>query len=200
MMSLLLALAGASAFPYQSLATPASCTAPDWPREALRYEIEGTTTLEFRIGGDGQVRNAVVRASSGWAMLDQAALAGLARCRFKPGLEAARAGTVFPIQYAWRLEGPAPLRPVLQPGSCKPSPRISGYDNLDQRRSAQAGIKLRFLVDGAGQARGIVAETGGFAPQVVRDAVDYVASCRFGIAPGASGERTDTSYGWVLLR
>lgn len=200
MLSLLLALAGASAFPYQSLATPASCTAPAWPREALRYEIEGTTTLEFRIGSDGAVRDAVVRGGSGWAMLDQAALAGLGRCRFKPGLGAARDGTVFPIQYAWRLDGPAPLRPVLVPGSCKPSPHIAGYENLDQRRSARSGIKLRFLVGPDGQARGIVAEQGGFAPQVVRDAVDYVSTCRFGIAPGASGERTDTSYGWVLLK
>ncbi|MCE3263787.1 MAG: hypothetical protein K0R43_2866 [Pseudoduganella sp.] len=200
MLSWLLALAQASAFPYQSLATPASCTVPAWPREALRYEIEGVTTLEFRIGPDGAVRHAALRASSGWAILDQAALAGLARCRFKPGLEEARDGTVFPLQYAWRLEGPAPLRPVLQPGSCKPAPRIAGYVNLDQRRSAQAGIKLRFLVDADGQARGIVAEPGGFAPPVVRDAIDYLASCRFGIAPGASGERTDTSYGWVLLK
>lgn len=200
MLALLLALAGAGTFPYQSLATPASCTLPAWPREALRYEIEGVTTLEFSIGADGAVRKAAVRGGSGWAILDQAALAGLARCRFKPGLEAARSGTVFPIQYAWRLEGPAPLRPVLQAGSCKPAPRIAGYVNFDQRRSAQAGIRLRFLVGEDGQARGIVAEPGGFAPQVVRDAVDYLSTCRFGIAPGASGERTDTSYGWVLLR
>ncbi|WP_342119093.1 energy transducer TonB [Pseudoduganella sp. OTU4001] len=200
MLSLLLALAGASAFPYQSLATPASCTVPAWPREALRYEIEGVTTLEFRIGPDGAVLKPVVRGGSGWTILDQAALEGLARCRFKPGLEESRNGTVFPIQYAWKLDGPAPLRPVLLAGSCKPARRIAGYVNLDQRRSAQAGIKLRFLVGADGQARGIVAEPGGFAPQVVRDAVDYVAGCRFGIAPGASGERTDTSYGWVLLK
>lgn len=196
MLALLLALAQTSAFPYASLATPASCTVPAWPREALRYEIEGVSTLEFRIGADGAVRAAALRASSGWAILDQAALAGLARCRFQPGLEAARNGTVFPLQYAWRLEGPAPLRPVLQPGSCQPSPRSAGYVNLDQRRGGQAGIKLRFLVGPDGQARGIVPEAGGFAPQVVRDAVDYVASCRFGIAPGG----TDTSYGWVLLK
>lgn len=200
MLSLLLALAGAGAFPYESLATPASCTVPEWPREAVRYEIEGVTLLEFRIGADGAVRDAVVRGSSGWAMLDQAALAGLARCRFKHGLAAARDGTVFPIQYAWKLDGPPPLRPVLIPGSCKPARRIAGYANFDQRPSGQAGVKLRFLVGEDGQPRGIVAEQGGFAPAVVRDAVDYLSTCRFGIAPDASSERTDTSYGWVLLR
>jgi len=101
MLPLLLALAGASAFPYESLATPASCTVPEWPREAVRYEIEGTTVLQFQVGADGAVRHAEVKQGSGWSLLDQAALAGLARCRFKPGLAAAREGTVYPLQYAW---------------------------------------------------------------------------------------------------
>lgn len=200
MLPLLLALGAASAFPYQSLATPASCTAPEWPREALRYEIEGVTTLQFQIGADGAVRNAQVKQGSGWRILDQAALAGLARCRFKPGLEAAREGTEFPIQYAWKLEGPAPQRPMLVPGSCKPAPHIAGYADLDQRRGLQAGVKLRFYVGPDGQARGIVAEHTGFVPQVEQDAAAYLASCRFGFAPGPAAARTDTSYGWVLLK
>lgn len=151
MLSLLLALAGASAFPYESLATPASCTLPEWPREAVRYEIEGSTALQFQVGADGAVRNAEVKQGSGWTILDQAALAGLARCRFKPGLAAARDGTVFPLQYAWTLEGPAPLRPMLLPGSCGPSQRFLRYDNLDQRPDGRASIKLRFLVDAEGK-------------------------------------------------
>ncbi|WP_426170447.1 energy transducer TonB [Pseudoduganella sp. R-34] len=200
MLSLLLALAGASAFPYESLATPASCTVPEWPREAVRYEIEGTTTLQFQVGPDGAVRNAHVKQGSGWSILDQAALAGLARCRFKPGLLAAREGTVFPLQYAWTLEGPAPLRPVLIPGSCKAEPHIAGYANFDQQAELRAGVKVRFLVGSDGVPRNIIPEPGRYAPQVVRDAVAYVAGCRFGIAPGASGERTDTSFGRVLLK
>jgi len=199
MLSLLLAMATASAFPYQSLTT-AGCVTPDWPREALRYEIEGTTTLQFQISIDGTVQQAQVSQGSGWTILDQAAMRGLARCRFKPGLPDARAGTWFPIQYAWTLEGPAPLRPVLLQGSCRASPRIAGYANLDQRPDARAGVKLRFLVAADGAPRNIVPEAGNFGPQVVRDAVDYLAGCRFGISPGASGERTDTSYGRVLLR
>lgn len=200
MLSLLLALAGASAFPYESLATPPSCTVPEWPREAVRYEIEGVTTLEFRIGRDGAVRGAAVRSGSGWAILDQAALAGLARCRFKPGLEAARDGEAIAIQYAWKLEGPAPLRPMLLPGSCAPSRRFLRYDNLDQRPDGRAAVKLRFLVGEDGSAQRIVAEPGYFAPEVVHDAVGWLQTCRFGISPKASGARTDTSFGRVVLR
>lgn len=200
MLPLLLALAGASAFPYESLATPASCTVPEWPREALRYEIEGTTTLQFQVGADGAVRNAEVKQGSGWTLLDQAALAGLARCRFKPGLAAAREGTVFPLQYAWTLEGPAPLRPMLLPGSCGPSQRFLRYDNLDQRPDGRASIKLRFLVDAGGKAQRIVPEAAHFDAAVVRDAVSWLQTCRFGISPRASGARTDTSFGRVVLR
>lgn len=200
MLSLLLALAAASAFPYESLATPASCTVPEWPREAVRYEIEGTTTLQFQVGGDGAVRNAQVRQGSGWSILDQAALAGLARCRFKPGLAAAREGTVFPLQYAWTLEGPAPLRPMLLPGSCGPSQRFLRYDNLDQRPDGRASIKLRFLVDPEGKAQRIVPEAAQFDAVVVRDAVNWLQTCRFGISLKASGARTDTSFGRVVLR
>ncbi|KQV45458.1 MULTISPECIES: energy transducer TonB [unclassified Duganella] len=200
MLSLLLALAAASAFPYESLATPASCTLPEWPREAVRYEVEGTTTLQFQLGADGAVRNAQVRQGSGWGILDQAALAGLARCRFKPGLAAAREDTVFPLQYAWTLEGPAPLRPMLLPGSCGPSQRFLRYDNLDQRPDGRASIKLRFLVDAEGKARRIVPEAAHFDAAVVRDAVSWLQTCRFGISPKASGARTDTSFGRVVLR
>jgi protein TonB len=200
MVSLLLALAGASAFPYASLATPASCTVPEWPREAVRYEIEGATTLQFQIGPDGAVRNAQVQQGSGWAILDQAALAGLARCRFKPGLEAAREGAVFPIQYAWTLEGPPPLRPTLVPGSCGPSRHFLRFDSLDQRADGRAAIKLRFLVDAQGKAQRIVAEPAYFEAAVVRDAVAWLQTCRFGTAPKAGGARTDTSFGWVVLR
>lgn len=201
MLSLLLALAGgAGAFPYEALATKASCTIPEWPREALRYELEGTTSLQFQIGVDGAVRNASVRQGSGWAILDQAALAGLARCRFKPELAAARDGTEYTIQYAWRLEGPAPLRPMLLRGSCARSPRFLRYDNFDQRRDGRAAIKLRFLVGEDGGAQRIVDEPGQFGPHVVRDAVDWLQTCRFGIPPKARGGRTDTSFGWVVLR
>jgi len=200
MLSLLMALAGASAFPYQSLASPASCTAPEWPREALRYEIEGVTTLQFQIGLDGAVRHAQVKQGSGWAILDQAALAGLARCRFKPGLEAAREGAEFPIQYMWTLEGPAPLRPMLLPGSCAPSRHFLRYENFDQRADNRAFVKLRFLVDAEGKPQRIVPEASQFGPEVVRDAVSWLQTCRFGIASKAGGARTDTSFGRVVLR
>jgi len=199
MLPLLLALASAGAFPYQALTT-AGCVTPQWPREALRYEIEGSTTLQFQLALDGTVQQARVQQGSGWTILDQAAMQGLARCRFKPGLAEAREGAWFPLRYQWTLEGPAPLRPVLVAGSCQASPHIARYDDLDLHADGRAGIRVRFLVGADGRAHHIVPEPGRFAAPVVRDAVAWLQTCRFGISAKASGERTDTSFGTVVLR
>ena len=54
----------ANAFPAKLLASPSSCTTPDWPVEARRYEVEGITLLHFHINADGQIEDAKVAASS----------------------------------------------------------------------------------------------------------------------------------------
>ncbi len=65
--------------------TPAAtCAKPRLPRAMEKDEIEGTTILSFQIGADGKPINARVARSSGWAVLDEAALESLALCDFNP--------------------------------------------------------------------------------------------------------------------
>ena len=64
--------------------TPINCPPPAWPREALRYELEGTTTAEVLIGDDGKAHGQRVYESSGWDLLDDATLSMMAACRFTP--------------------------------------------------------------------------------------------------------------------
>jgi len=88
----------------------ANCPKPEWPRDALRYELDGTTTLRYVVGADGRATSAVVEKSSGWKALDDAALNNLAGCVFKaPTPE----GVTMPTQYVWRLDEERPLRPLL---------------------------------------------------------------------------------------
>lgn len=83
-----------------------SCSKPVWPRQALREEQTGTVTLRFLIGADGFVENSQLELTSGYPLLDFAALEGIERCRFK-------AATVNGVpqagwqrmQYVWTLEG-----------------------------------------------------------------------------------------------
>ncbi len=82
-----------------------TCAKPEWPKEALRNEQTGTVTLAFRIGPDGAVMESVVKKSSGYPLLDEAARTGLLKCQFKPAVVNGRAEAAWlKMQYVWTLE------------------------------------------------------------------------------------------------
>lgn len=58
--------------------------APAYPRQALRKRQEGTVVLLADVRANGTVENARVESSSGFPLLDDAALDALERWRFKP--------------------------------------------------------------------------------------------------------------------
>jgi protein TonB len=82
-----------------------SCSKPDYPRNSLRNEEEGTVTLQFLIGVDGSVVDSKVEKSSGHRALDRAAQRALSQCRFKPGMiDGKPQQTWTKVQYVWKLE------------------------------------------------------------------------------------------------
>jgi protein TonB len=58
--------------------------APAYPRQALRKRQEGTVVLLADVRADGTVEKARVESSSGFPLLDDAALDAVERWRFKP--------------------------------------------------------------------------------------------------------------------
>ena len=195
-----LAIPGAvQAAPLPTL-SPESCVRPAYPREAIRYELEGITTLRFRLAPDGRVAGVQVAKSSGWAMLDQAVVQSLQACRFTPAQAAQAGGAALPVQYVWSLDGEHALRPHLVPGSCPATGPFAAFQPYDDKASGPDGVKVRLLVDPSGQPRGVKPEGTKLAPAFADALVRYVESCRFGFDPALKGERTDTAYGRVVLR
>ncbi|MRW87172.1 TonB family protein [Pseudoduganella sp. FT26W] len=85
-----------------------TCVKPEWPKESLRHEEQGTVQLAFLIGTDGSVRESRVERSTGHPLLDQAAQDSLARCKFKPGTENGQpVETWTRMQYVWKIDGPS---------------------------------------------------------------------------------------------
>lgn len=88
-----------------------TCAKPEWPKEALRKEQTGTVTLAFLIDADGSIGDSKVTRSSGFPLLDEAAINGLRRCHFKPGTVDGRAASAWmQMQYVWTIEGPAKVK------------------------------------------------------------------------------------------
>ena len=189
----------AKAFPAKLLASPETCTTPDWPREARRYEVEGITLLHFRIGTNGNIEDAKVAASSSWKLLDDAALRSLVKCQFKAGLDEAERDMVFPIQFVWTLAGPAGNRPQMLPDSCPVSSRFSTFQPFDRRPTDKEGVLMRFLVNQYGEPFSIKAEAYGPDQALAEEAMKYVVGCKFAVDPSLPGEKTDTVFGRVLV-
>ncbi|WUR12663.1 M56 family metallopeptidase [[Empedobacter] haloabium] len=83
----------------------ATCAKPAWPAEALAAKQTGTVTLRFLIDRDGSVADSQVRKSSGHPSLDEAARAGIAKCRFKPASNGGKPVKAWNMmQYVWVLE------------------------------------------------------------------------------------------------
>lgn len=67
--------------------TWSQCEYPKYPRESLRYEQTGDVKMAFLIDVEGNVVEKKVSVSSGFALLDEAALKAIGACKFSPGLK-----------------------------------------------------------------------------------------------------------------
>jgi periplasmic protein TonB len=102
--------APAATAPAKSVHVPAvadfsTCAKPEWPKSSLRNEETGTVTLSFLIGLDGRVADSKIVKSSGFRDLDKAAVGGISKCKFKPGMTDGRPEQAWmQMQYVWTLE------------------------------------------------------------------------------------------------
>jgi TonB family protein len=92
-----------------------TCPKPEWPKEALKKEQTGTVTLKFFIDSDGSVVDGIVVKSSGHPLLDDAAINGIKKCRFSPGLyEGKPRPSSMTMQYVWTLGNSAEIAAINQ--------------------------------------------------------------------------------------
>jgi protein TonB len=82
-----------------------SCAAPEYPQDAEDMGQTGTSVLQFLVAADGAVEKSLVASSSGHTELDDAALAALGQCHFKPaiGADGQPQESWATIPYVWRL-------------------------------------------------------------------------------------------------
>lgn len=88
----------------QAVVDFATCKKPDYPRNALRNEEQGTVRLQFLIGLDGHVADSKIEKSSGFRALDTAAKKALSLCKFKPGtVDGKPQQSWTKVDYVWKL-------------------------------------------------------------------------------------------------
>ena len=82
-------------------------TTPPYPPEALRNRWEGTTVLDVRVTSEGTVASATVYSSSGYAVLDDAAVSACLGYRYLPRLvDGAPAPDWLRQPFTWSVQRP----------------------------------------------------------------------------------------------
>lgn len=75
----------------------------DYPKDARRQQIQGSTTVRFTVGSDGRARGCTIARSSSSPLLDQATCRLIeARFRYAPARDAA--GKPRAEQRGWRQD------------------------------------------------------------------------------------------------
>ncbi len=81
-----------------------SCAKPRYPPASERLHEEGVVSLKFLISENGQVLSGSVEKSSGYKRLDDAALAALSLCKFRPATVDGRPRQEWSaLRYRWEL-------------------------------------------------------------------------------------------------
>jgi len=82
-----------------------NCEKPEYPRNSLRNEEQGTVDVKLIIGTDGRVVDAVIEKSSGFKELDRATLKAWSLCHFTPAMaDGQPVQSATRLQYVWKLE------------------------------------------------------------------------------------------------
>jgi protein TonB len=96
--------ATAQAPPRQRVAADHSaCARVPHPAVLRERGIEGRVQLRVQVGADGRARQVQLQGSSGWRLFDEAALAQVRDCRFRPALEgdaAVESWVEFAVRFA----------------------------------------------------------------------------------------------------
>ncbi|WP_211463528.1 energy transducer TonB [Collimonas silvisoli] len=82
-----------------------NCEKPEYPRNSLRNEEQGTVDVKLIIGVNGNVVDAVIEKSSGFKDLDRATLKAWSLCHFTPAMaDGQPVQSATRMQYVWKLE------------------------------------------------------------------------------------------------
>lgn len=89
-----------------SIGRPHVCGQRYYPALATRLGHQGTTTLSFKIGTDGSVKDPKVAQSSGFEELDNAAITCAQEWHYKPAIQSGQPVEVpWEAKVTWKLNG-----------------------------------------------------------------------------------------------
>lgn len=161
-----------------------------YPLEAVRYELTGLNHTQVVIDSTGVPILSRITRSSGWTLLDKAALEGFKQCRFRPALAGQNAvASSLTMEYRWKLDFTAPsVPPTLITNSCTASSEFSIAPD-----DSESTLRLRFLLDKEGKPQRVVVDSPTTSTDLDQRAIRFIESCRYQLNKSTDGSVTDSA-------
>jgi protein TonB len=173
-----------------------NCIEPDYPSVAMYLDLQGSVTVSLLVDVNGKVKKGRIEKSSGWKILDNAALNALSACPFRLGKGESRHEPAWVrIQHEWKLESPRIFStvPVLLAEPCLTS---SQFKVVPEGVSGE-DILFRAMVGENGEIRGtLLLEKSSGKKSIDQAAIALLKSCRF--VPGIRDGKP--AFGPVTMR
>jgi TonB family protein len=177
-----------------------NCPVPQLPIAAVRGDMFGDVTLEYKGNEQGGITDIRIVASSGFTPLDKAAMVALSRCKLPVPAAGATpappATTVY--KFARQQRVVAASKPALIADSCAPSDRFSAYVPSTYDRVEAPGVSIRFGVSPDGLPTSPASYERDKA--LAAEAIAFIASCRFKPAMNDGVAVYGSSDGFIRLK
>jgi len=147
----------------------------EYPAEARTYGLTGQARVVVQVAADGVPTAVRMVKSSGWVLLDRAAKAGFATCRFAPA-EIKGKPIAYPVELAhdWKMpEGPRIQGLGQLQGGCLPGFFRIAPDDMPST------MRVRFLLNPEGEPFKPVIDSSMLSDGLNERALRFVQSCRF---------------------
>lgn len=156
------------------------CKKAEYPRFALRNELQGRTEIDAVTDSEGHVIIAEVVRSSGWRLLDETVLINVMGCKIfdNPGM----AKVYVKGAFVWRLEGPLEKPAEILKNTCSQSEFVSLAKDYEPGRGIVVGVWLN--------KEGEIERTSLewlVEPKLNDESVRLIKSCKFKPASNEKG-------------
>jgi len=156
------------------------CKNAEYPRFALRNELQGKTEIDVVTDSEGYVIIAEVVRSSGWRLLDETVLINVMGCKIfdNPGM----AKVYVKGAFVWRLEGPPEKPAEILKNTCSQSELVS----LAKDHEPGRGIVVSVWLNKEGEIQKTNLEWL-VEPKLNQESIKFVRSCKFKPASNEKG-------------
>jgi len=159
----------------------AECKPPEYPVESEELNEEGAVLVSYLIDVDGMIKDRKIETSSGFALLDQAALAGIGQCKFIPAVIDGKLTMAWAkVKFTWKLADQQNIKTRVNARLDPQRICVAPVRSISSIRNGETGTtRLEILVELDGRVSNTKIFKSSGHEELDQAVVSSIIKCRF---------------------